>query len=404
MTGIVDRYSPETTPSATRRDFPEIGRRAGQFPRATLRDRWTPDDQDVTLWCSNDYLSMGQHPAVIEAMRGALERFGAGAGGSRNIGGTNPYHVQLESELADLHGKESALVFSSGYAANEGSLSVLAGRPPGLVAFSDELNHASIIDGLRHSGAERRIFRHNDTEHLGELLADVDPRRLKLVVVESIYSMSGDTAPLASIVDLAQRHGALIYDDEVHAVGMYGPEGAGVAAREGIADQITVVMGTLAKAFGTVGGYVAGPASLIDTVRTFARSFIFTTSLPPAVAAGALTAVRHLRSSEQERDRLAENSRALHDQLRRRGLPVRSDETHIAAVVVGEAQRCRAASRLLLQDHGVYVTAMDPPSVRPGEELLRVTASASHTGADVERFTHALDQVWTDLDLPRTGR
>jgi 5-aminolevulinate synthase len=383
-----------------RRDFLEIGRCAGQFPKAIARAR--PDDEKVvSVWCSNDYLGMGQHPSVLNAMRAALDEFGAGSGGSRNIGGTNRYHVELELELAELHGKESALIFSSGYGANEGSLSVIAERLGDAIAFSDAANHASIIDGLRHSRVEKRIFRHNDITQLADLLAAADADRPKLVVLESVYSMSGDVAPLAEVVELARRYDALIYDDEVHAVGMYGPGGAGIAARDGVAGDVTVVMGTLAKAFGTAGGYIAGPAVVIDLVSAFARSFIFTTSLPPVVAAGALAAVRHLRSCDEERRRLGANAVALHRNLGQMGIPVASGQSHIVAAVVGENSLCQKASQVLLDNHGIYVTAMNAPSVREGEEILRIAPSATHSAADVEDFTRALGEVWEELGLPR---
>nr|MDT0522174.1 5-aminolevulinate synthase [Streptomyces sp. DSM 41633] len=317
-----------------KREFLEIGRLAGKFPAArSLRDGVT---SEISVWCSNDYLGMGQHPLVLAATREALDEYGAGSGGSRNIGGTNHYHVLLEKELADLHGKADALLFTSGYTANDGALTVLAGRPENCVVFSDEMNHASIIDGLRHSGAEKRIFRHNDTAHLEELISATDPDRPKMIVMESVYSMGGDVAPLAEIARIAREHGAMTFLDEVHAVGMYGPEGAGIAAGLGIADEFTVIMGTLAKGFGTTGGYIAGPAELVDAVRGLSRPFIFTTALPPAVAAGALAAVRHLRTSEEERDRLRENARLTHRLLREHGIPFVSDGSHIVSIFVGD--------------------------------------------------------------------
>jgi 5-aminolevulinate synthase len=389
-----------------RREYLAIGRQAGRFPSATIHrgepDTGTSADAEINVWCSNDYLGMGQHPAVLEAMRGAIDVFGAGSGGSRNIGGTHRYHVQLEHELAALHGKEAALIFSSGYTANDGSLTVLAGRMPGTVVFSDQLNHASIIDGLRHSGAEKKIFRHNDVSHLEQLLAVTDPARPKLIVLESVYSMSGDVAPLAGVAELARRYGATTFIDEVHAVGMYGPQGAGIAAREGIADEFDVVMGTLAKGFGTAGGYIAGPAPLVDAVRSFSRPFIFTTSLPPAIAAGALAAVRHLRSSDVERERLAANAEALHQMLAALRIPFVSDESHIVSVQVRDDATCRRASSLLLENYDIYVQAINAPSVREGEEILRVAPSATHHPADVERFAAALDEVWQKLDIPRS--
>ncbi|KOV23983.1 5-aminolevulinate synthase [Streptomyces sp. XY152] len=378
-----------------KREFLELGRKAGRFPAAST------SDGEISIWCSNDYLGMGQHPDVLDAMKRAVDEYGAGSGGSRNIGGTNHCHVALERELADLHGKEDAVLFASGYSANEGSLSVLAGVVDDCQAFSDSANHASIIDGLRHSGARKHIFRHNDGQHLEELLAAADPDRPKLVVLESVHSMRGDIAPLAEVAGLAKRYGAVTFLDEVHAVGMYGPEGAGIAARAGLDSDFTVVMGTLAKAFGMTGGYVAGPAVLMDAVRAHARSFIFTTALPPAVAAGALAAVRHLRGSVVERERLARNARLMHGLLRERGIPVLSDESHIVPVLVGEDGMCRRMSVLLLERHGAYVQAIDAPSVPVGEEILRIAPSAVHEPDEIHRFVGALDGVWSELGAAR---
>ncbi|OLZ73464.1 5-aminolevulinic acid synthase [Streptomyces sp. IMTB 2501] len=388
------RLAQET--SERKREFLQLGRIAGRFPVAS-----TSEDGEISVWCSNDYLGMGQHPAVLAAMKRAVDEYGAGSGGSRNIGGTNHYHVALEKELAALHGKADAVLFTSGYSANEGALSVLAGRIDDCAVFSDRLNHASIIDGLRHSGAEKFIYRHNDCAHLEELLSGVDPDRPKLIVTESVHSMRGDIAPLAQIADIAKRYGAVTFLDEVHAVGMYGPEGAGIAAREGLAAEFTVVMGTLAKGFGTTGGYVAGPTVLMDAVRAFARSFIFTTALPPSVAAGALAAVRHLRGSATERERLAANARLTHGLLRERRIPFLSDQTHIVSAVVGEDRLCKAMSALLLERHGAYVQAVDAPSVPKGEEILRIAPSAVHDSAGIRRFVDALEAVWTDLGGPR---
>ncbi|MFI9246586.1 5-aminolevulinate synthase [Streptomyces sp. NPDC053086] len=382
-----------------KREFLEIGRLAGRFPAASLRDIEGTDS--ISVWCSNDYLGMGQHPAVLDAMKEAVDKYGAGAGGSRNIGGTNHYHVQLEKELAALHGKDDALLFTSGYTANDGALSVIAGRLEGCVVFSDALNHASIIDGLRHSRAEKRIFRHNDTAHLEELLAAADPDVPKLIVAESVYSMNGDIAPLPEIADIAKRHGAMTYLDEVHAVGMYGPEGAGIAARQGIADDFTVIMGTLAKGFGTTGGYIAGPGDVIEAVRMFSRSFIFTTALPPAVAAAALAAVRHLRSSDAEREQLWSNAQLMHRLLNERRIPFISDQTHIVSVLVRDEALCKRMSALLLDRHGIYVQAINAPSVRVGEEILRVAPGAVHTADEVRGFVDALDQVWEQLGADR---
>ncbi|MFJ8473793.1 5-aminolevulinate synthase [Kitasatospora sp. NPDC094011] len=402
MTAHLDFFTHEMTEFADHsRQFLEVGRRAGRFPSATAREGQAGAELEISVWCSNDYLGMGQNPAVLTAMKEAVDAFGAGSGGSRNIGGTNYYHVLLEQELAALHGKEAALLFSSGYTANDAALSVLAGRMPGTVVYSDQLNHASIIDGLRHSGCEKRIFRHNDVAHLEELIR-ADGDRPKLIVLESVYSMSGDIAPLAEIAAVAEKYGATTYIDEVHAVGMYGPRGAGIAARDGIADEFTVVMGTLAKGFGTAGGYIAGPAAMVDAVRSFARGFIFTTSLPPAIAAGALAAVRHLVASDEERERLRNNAQLLHRLLDEQRIPFVSPMSHIVSAFVGEDATCRQASALLLDRYGIYVQSINAPSVREGEEILRVAPSATHTTADVERFAEALDAIWKELDIPRT--
>lgn len=382
-----------------RRQFLEIGRRAGLFPSAIARSGAASEDREVSVWCSNDYLGMGQHPVVLDAVKDAVDAFGAGSGGSRNISGTNPYHVLLERELAALHAKEAALIFPSGYTANDGALTVLGGRAPGTIVYSDALNHASIIDGLRHSGAEKKIFRHNDTAHLEELISASDPARPKMIVLESVYSMSGDVAPLAEIRRIAGQYGASTFLDEVHAVGMYGPQGAGIAAREGIDADFTVIMGTLAKGFGTAGGYIAGPAVLVDAVRSFSRSFIFTTSLPPSTAAGALAAVQHLRSSEYERTRLAENARLMHQLLTERGIPFISTDSHIVSVFVGDDLLCRRVSALLMERHGIYVQPINAPSVRVGEEILRVAPGATHTTSDIEKFAIALDGIWQELGV-----
>ncbi|MBP2334831.1 5-aminolevulinate synthase [Saccharothrix coeruleofusca] len=388
--------------AASAQKFLELGRRAGRFPVATAwRDGTTAE---IDVWCSNDYLGMGQHPAVLAATKQAVDEFGAGAGGSRYIAGTNRYHMLLERELAELHGKESALLFSSGYMANDGSLTVLAGQAADCLVFSDELNHASIIDGLRHSGAQKHVFRHNDTGHLEQLLANADPNRPKLIVIESVYSMTGDIAPLAEIARLAERYRAMTFLDEVHAVGMYGPQGAGIAARDGLADRFTVVMGTLAKGFGTTGGYIAGPTAVVEAVSAFARPFIFTTALPPAVAAGALAAVRHLRTSEVERDRLKENARVLHQQLRAAGIPFLSDHTHIVSVLVGSDSACRELAALLLDRHGIYIQAIAGPSIPAGHEILRIAPDATHTPDEVRSLAAILDGLWKELGLPFSPR
>lgn len=381
----------------SKREFLEIGRRSGHYPMASARRDGV--DSEVNVWCSNDYLGMGQNRQVIEAMQAAIETHGAGSGGSRNIGGTNHHHVRLENELADLHGKETALLFTSGYTANEGALTVLAGMPKDTVVFSDAKNHASIIDGLRHSGSQKHVFRHNDVAHLEELIAAAPADCPKFIVVESVYSMSGNVAPLAEIADIADKYGATTFIDEVHAVGMYGPQGAGIAAREGIADRFTVVMGTLAKGFGTVGGYIAGPAALVDAVRTYARSFVFTTSLPPAVAAAALASVQYLRSSDVERKILSENAQLLHSLLIEADIPFVSTDSHIVAAFVGDDELCKRASQLLFDRHGIYVQSINAPSVPAGEEILRIAPSAVHDQSDVENFAQALRGIWKELDI-----
>ncbi|AWN30094.1 5-aminolevulinate synthase [Streptomyces sp. NEAU-S7GS2] len=382
----------------SKREFLEIGRCSGSYPMATARRDGV--GSEISVWCSNDYLGMGQNRQAIVAMKAAIDTHGVGSGGSRNIGGTNHYHVSLENELADLHGKEAALLFTSGYTANEGSLTVLAAMPRDTVVFSDAKNHASIIDGLRHSGAKKHIFRHNDVAHLEELLAAAPADCPKLIVAESVYSMSGNVAPLAEIADLADKYGATTFIDEVHAVGMYGPQGAGIAAQEGIADRFTVVMGTLAKGFGTVGGYIAGPAALVDAVRTYARSFVFTTSLPPAVAAASQASVQYLRSSDVERKLLLENARLLHGLLIEADIPFLSTDSHIVSAFVGDDDMCKRASQMLFEKYGIYVQSINAPSVPAGEEILRIAPSAVHDQSDVEKFARALQEIWKELNIP----
>ncbi|MET8999475.1 5-aminolevulinate synthase [Amycolatopsis sp. Hca4] len=382
----------------SKREFLEIGRRSGNYPMASARRDGV--DSEVSVWCSNDYLGMGQNRQVIDAVQATIDVHGVGSGGSRNIGGNNHYHVLLENELADLHGKESALLFASGYTANEGALTVLASMPKDTIVFSDAKNHASIIDGLRHSGAQKQVFRHNDVAHLEELIAAAPAERPKLIVVETVYSMSGNVAPLAEIADIAERYGATTFIDEVHAVGMYGPQGAGIAAREGIADRFTVVMGTLAKGFGLVGGYITGPAALVDAVRTYARSFVFTTSLPPAIAAGGLASVRYLRSSDVERKLLSENAKLLHRLLVEADIPFLSTDSHIVSAFIGDDELCKRASRLLFERHGIYVQSINAPSVPAGREILRIAPSAVHEQKEVESFADALHGIWTELGIP----
>ncbi|WP_319546671.1 5-aminolevulinate synthase [Ruegeria conchae] len=382
------------------REFAELERRRGAFPSATCHN----GSGEVTIWCSNDYLGMGQHPDVLSAMHEALDRTGAGAGGTRNISGTTLDHVKLEAELADLHGKEAALLFTSGYVSNWAALGTLASRIPDCVVLSDALNHASMIEGIRHSRAEKVIWKHNDLHDLEEKLEAIPKGRPKLVAFESVYSMDGDIAPIAEICDLADRYSAMTYLDEVHAVGLYGPRGGGIAEREGLMERLTVIEGTLGKAFGVVGGYIAASNELCDFVRSFASGFIFTTALPPSVAAGAAASVRHLKSSAQERTDHQRRVAEVRARLDNIGLPHLENDSHIIPVIVGDPHKCKFISDVLLQDYGIYIQPINYPTVPKGSERLRITPSPVHSVQDVDKLISALASLWTQCALARVPK
>ena len=392
------------------RVFADLERIAGAFPRAIWRptaDAGTATNgeaKEITVWCSNDYLGMGQHPDVVAAMQNAAGRMGAGAGGTRNISGTNHPLVELELELADLHNKESALVFTSGFVSNEAAISTIARLLPNCLILSDELNHSSMIEGVRRSGAEKRVFRHNDVAHLEALLQAAGRERAKLIVFESVYSMDGDIAPIAAIADLAKKYNAMTYIDEVHAVGMYGNRGGGITEREGLADRIDIIEGTLAKAFGTLGGYISGPRSVIDAVRSYAPGFIFTTALPPAITAAATASIRHLKQSQAERDGQQRQASLTKRILSDAGFPVMPSETHIVPVLVGDPEMCKMASDRLLGLHNIYIQPINYPTVPRGTERLRITPTPLHDDPMVERLRDALVETWDALGIPYAAK
>jgi 5-aminolevulinate synthase len=381
------------------RVFAELARKNGDFPRA---ERFAGgSSRDVTVWCSNDYLGMGQHPKVIAAMHAAIDACGAGAGGTRNISGNTHEHILLETELADLHGKEAALLFTSGYVSNWASLGTLGARLPGAVILSDAWNHASMIEGIRHARCEKRVWKHNDIRDLDRQLSEIAPDRPKIVAFESVYSMDGDIAPVGDILDVAEKHGAMTYLDEVHAVGLYGPRGGGVAEERGLMDRITLIEGTLGKAFGVVGGYITGSAALVDFIRSFASGFIFTTALPPAIAAGARASVAHLKTSNLERQRQRLMVRKLRARLDALGIPHLPNPSHIVPVMVKDPVKCKMISDILLDDYGVYVQPINYPTVPKGTERLRFTPGPQHTDADLDHLMRALSALWSHCALSR---
>jgi 5-aminolevulinate synthase len=382
------------------RTFIDIERKKGHYPHAI----WTTpegEEKDITVWCGNDYLGMGQHPVVLDAMHAALDATGAGSGGTRNISGTTVYHKRLEAELSDLHGKEEALLFTSAYIANDATLSTLPRLFPGLIIYSDSLNHASMIEGIRRNGGEKRIFKHNDLDDLRRIMAADDPDAPKLIAFESVYSMDGDFAPIEAFCDLADEFGALTYIDEVHAVGMYGPRGGGIAERDGLAHRVDIINGTLAKAFGVMGGYIAASAKMCDAVRSYAPGFIFTTSIPPAVAAGAAASVAHLKTDQNLRDEQQTQAKILKTRLRGLGLPIIDHGSHIVPLIVGDPVHTQKLSNMLLQEHGMYVQPINFPTVPRGTERLRFTPSPVHGPKEMDALVKALDSLWSHCALNR---
>ncbi|MGB0854962.1 MAG: 5-aminolevulinate synthase [Pikeienuella sp.] len=383
------------------RIFADLERKTGAFPQA--KNYCEDGERQVTIWCSNDYLGMGQHPDVIDAMTRVAQQCGAGAGGTRNISGTNHHHLLLEQELADLHGKEDALLFTSGYVSNWAALSTLGSRLPNAVILSDSLNHASMIEGIRHSKADKVIWNHNDVEDLDRKLAAIGPDRPKIVAFESVYSMDGDIAPIKEICDVCDKHGAMTYLDEVHAVGLYGPRGGGVAEKEGLMDRITLIEGTLGKAFGVVGGYISGSKSLCDFIRSFASGFIFTTALPPACAAAATASIKHLKTSNEERMRQREQVAKLRARLDREGIPHLANPSHIIPVMIKDPVKCREIADTLMDDYGIYVQPINYPTVPKGTERLRFTPGPLHSDADIEHLVKSLSALWSQCALARAA-